>query len=125
MALIKCRDCKREVSDLAVRCPGCGREFRDETVSGVIAKVLFHLFNGVMAVGLVGDLVVSIRPDTRRVAEAWAIGAIITGMFALVTKGNTRERENPASDASRARAEPRGALVDEGRSEAAGKKLKS
>lgn len=86
MALIKCRDCKAEVSDSAVRCPTCGREFHDPSTLGVIAKGLFLALNLVMALWLLIELAVG-RPS--RVFEPWAVGAVILGMCALVTRGTS------------------------------------
>lgn len=86
MALIKCRDCKAEVSDLAVRCPMCGREFHDPSTLGVIAKGLFLAFNVVMALWLLIEIAAG-RPG--QVFEPWAIGAVILGMCALVIKGTS------------------------------------
>lgn len=113
--LIKCRDCKREVSVDAVRCPGCGREFRDETVTSALTRILFYVFNVVMVAPFLFSLG-PYDPDTREVAEAWTIGAVIIGMFALVARGTTRERAKRTPKG----VEPRSALYDADDTGAAG-----
>ena len=82
MALIRCPDCKAEdVSDRAVRCPKCGRDRRERSALGWFAKGLFLLFNGVMVVAFIVD------EGSFEITVRWAAGAVIFGMFALVTKG--------------------------------------
>ncbi len=34
LPLIECQDCKRQISDLAPTCPGCGRPMKENTVGG-------------------------------------------------------------------------------------------
>ena len=93
MALIKCRDCNAEVSEAAVRCPTCGREFHDPSTLGVIAKGLFLAFHVVMALWLLIEVAAG-RPS--RVFEPWAIGAVILGMSAMVTRGTSARKEDPS-----------------------------
>lgn len=47
MALIKCPECSKEISDKAVNCPNCGREFskqekvkKDYYIISVVASIL-------------------------------------------------------------------------------------
>lgn len=48
MALVTCRDCGRQCSDLAVTCPGCGRPVGPPgaLVAGFIAGVIALVFFG-------------------------------------------------------------------------------
>jgi len=38
MAIFKCKDCGKEVSDKAVACPGCGRMFTPEEKKAGVKK---------------------------------------------------------------------------------------
>ena len=84
MAMTRCPECKEDVSDLAASCVKCGRELREPSTLGSVAKGLFLAFNGVMALWLIGEVLMGLP---SRVFEPWAIGSVILGMFALVTRG--------------------------------------
>lgn len=87
MGIIKCPDCKAEVSTFAAQCIGCGRRFA--SVLGLIAKGLFLAFNILMAMWLLFELEYGLP---RRVMETWAFGAVILGMLALVARDRWSER---------------------------------
>ena len=50
MAMIKCPECEKEVSDKTYKCPNCGVVINKPKrgVTGTIFKFLFVLFNGIM-----------------------------------------------------------------------------
>ena len=87
MALVKCPDCRAEMSAAAASCPRCGR-IREMSPLYQIVKGVFFLFNAVMAAWLIGELFLGMP---SRVMVPWATGSVILGMLALVTKGPTKE----------------------------------
>lgn len=104
MALIKCPDCRAGVSASAPSCPQCGSEYRERSMLGVTATVLFLVFNGVMAVWFI--------VETSRMTVHWATGSVILGMFALVT-GRLRRpvrRAKPPPDSLQAEPESKPAM---------------
>ena len=78
MAVIECPDCRANVSTIAASCPGCGRS--EPTRLSMATTGLYLLFNVVMALLVVVE-------GLSRVAQAWAIGSIILGVLAMVTRG--------------------------------------
>ena len=92
MALIKCPDCRAEMSDVADSCARCGR-VRERSSLGVASTVLFLVFNGVMAVWFIAE-VLSWLEVPSGLMGSWATGSVILGMFALVT-GRLRRRARP------------------------------
>jgi len=107
MALVQCPECGSEVSDSALKCPRCGKQLK-KPKRGFFGKVflwLFYLFNAFMAWWLVeGSIGASEVMDTAvsevekagaaigtgigvtMILMLWAIGAIITGLLALMTR---------------------------------------
>ena len=62
MAIFKCKDCGKEVSDKAVACPGCGRRFSQEEIEAGVKKqrlglwVLLALALILVGMGLFSEL---------------------------------------------------------------------
>ena len=79
MAIIKCPDCRADVSTIAASCPGCGRS--EPTRLSMATTGLYLLFNAVVMPLL------ALVEGLSRVAQAWAIGSVILGVLALVTRG--------------------------------------
>lgn len=107
MALIKCSECGSEVSSSALSCPKCGKQLRKpkRSIFGKICLWLFYLYNLLMVVWLVGGMsavsekTATLATDAERAGAAigtglgitmiliiWVIGAVITGLFALLTR---------------------------------------
>ena len=107
MALIKCPECGSEVSNSALSCPKCGKQLR-KPKRGIFGKIclwLFYLYNLLMVAWLVGggsavsEKTATLATDAERAGAAigtglgvtmiliiWVIGAVITGLFALLTR---------------------------------------
>lgn len=107
MALIKCSECGSEVSNSALSCPKCGKQLR-KPKRGIFGKIclwLFYLYNLLMIVWLVAGMnavsekTATLATDAERAGAAigtglgitmiliiWVIGAVITGLFALLTR---------------------------------------
>lgn len=81
MAIVKCPDCRADVSTLATRCPRCGRS--EQAPFSLMMAGLFLAFTAVMALGLVLELAVW---RAGEVVDAWATGSVILGVLALVAR---------------------------------------
>ncbi|MXF04472.1 zinc ribbon domain-containing protein [Escherichia coli] len=107
MALIKCPECQKEVSDSASRCPTCGKQLRKNKRSllGNIIKWFFILFNIFMIYSLFaglggsGEVINNASSDAERagatlgaglglilIGSLWVIGDIIIGAFVFLTR---------------------------------------
>lgn len=106
MGMTTCPDCKSQVSDSALDCPSCGRALRKlkRGFFGILAKWAFILWNILMIAWLVsyfgglGDLMnrgneyeragaaIGATIGTGFVMTVWMVGAVITGLFALLTR---------------------------------------
>ena len=105
--LIKCPECNAEVSDSAMKCPQCGKQLRKpkRSLFGKIFLWLFYLFNIFMLIWLVGGMNAASTSMNGMASEAeragaaigtgigatiiifiWAIGDVITGLLALMTR---------------------------------------
>lgn len=107
MALIKCPECNADVSDSALKCPQCGKQLR-KPKRGFFGKIflwLFYLFNILMLLWVIGGINSTSQIIGQATTEAekagaaigtgigftfilffWAIGDIITGLLALLTR---------------------------------------
>ena len=105
--LVKCPECQAEVSDSALKCPHCGKQLR-KPKRGFFGKIflwLFYLFNVLMLLWLISGMNATSEIANQAVTEAekagaalgtgigltmilfvWAIGDIITGLLALMTR---------------------------------------
>lgn len=105
--LVKCPECNSEVSDTALKCPHCGKQLR-KPKRGFFGKIflwLFYLFNIFMLIGLISgmnstsELMNQATTEAQKAGTAagaglgmtfmlfvWAIGDIITGLLALMTR---------------------------------------
>ncbi len=105
--LVKCPECGAEVSDTAMSCPQCGKQLR-KPKRGFFGKVflwLFYGFNVLMLLWFIGGMNAASDVATKAVSEAekagasigasigaayilfvWAIGDVITGLLAWITK---------------------------------------
>lgn len=104
--LTKCPECGAEISESAMKCPHCGKQLKKpkRSIMGKIFLWLFYLFNLYMFVGLIrGINAVSNKYEAISEAEKlgasigaglgfsailiiWVIGAVITGLLALMTR---------------------------------------
>ncbi len=105
--LVKCSECGAEVSDTALKCPQCGKQLR-KPKRGVMGKIflwLFYLFNILMLIWFVGGMNSASEIASQATSEAeragaaigtgigatfvlfiWAIGDIITGLLAFMSR---------------------------------------
>lgn len=107
MALVKCSECGKEISESAFKCPACGHQVRkpQRTFFGKIIKWVFILFNIFMiywlfaGVGGTSDVINNASSDAERAGAAigaglgmmmmgtlWVIGDIIIGVFVFLTR---------------------------------------
>lgn len=106
MALIRCKECRNQISQQALTCPFCGAQNRKPQRGfwGWLFLLAFVGFNILMVVALgsyfidVGSLIESGNEYERAGAalgttigigmllEIWALGDIILGLFVLMTK---------------------------------------
>ena len=97
--LIKCPECNAEVSDSALKCPKCGKVLRKpkRSVMGKIFLWLFYGFNVLMLLWLVGGMNAASEAERAGaqigtgigvafIIFIWAVGDIITGLLALMTR---------------------------------------
>lgn len=111
MKLVPCPACKTEVSDQAPTCMKCGHILRKPTRSffGKLIKLAFIAFNALMLIWLVAGMnaasehVASASSEAQRagaeigtaigasmVIGVWAAGAIVLGLFVLLTRPKLR-----------------------------------
>ena len=105
--LVKCPECNSEVSDTALKCPHCGKQLR-KPKRGFFGKIflwLFYLFNILMLILVIAGMNSASEIVNQATTEAqkagatagaglgmtfmffvWAIGDIITGLLALMTR---------------------------------------
>lgn len=107
MAMIPCMECGKEVSDQALKCPGCGVQLRKpkRTFMGKVFKWLFIIFNAFMLFSLVqgiggaSEIIGSAKDDIEQAGAVigtglgmsmllslWVMGDIILGLFVLFTR---------------------------------------
>ena len=105
--LIKCPECGSDISDSAMKCPHCGKQLK-KPKRGFFGKIflwLFYLFNILMLLWVITGMNAASDVVTKATTEAekagatigtgigmtfimliWAIGDIITGLLALMTR---------------------------------------
>lgn len=105
--LVKCPECNADVSDTALKCPQCGKQLR-KPKRGFFGKIflwVFYLFNILMVIWLIGGMNAASDVASKAASEAekagasigtglgmafvlfiWAIGDVITGLLALMTR---------------------------------------
>jgi len=56
MGMINCPECEKEVSDKTYKCPNCGIVINKpkRSITGVVFKTLFILFNAIMILCFIG-----------------------------------------------------------------------
>jgi hypothetical protein len=99
MALIKCPECKHEISDKALECINCGYQLRKPKrgIMGTIFKWLFILFNLFMLLWIwsAGKVASDVQNSAEAVGAGvgitlifilWALGVIILGAMTYFTK---------------------------------------
>jgi len=80
MALIKCPECGKEVSDTSYKCPSCGFVIKEpkRSITGNIFKFLFVGFNGLMLL-TIAMMFFGIS-QSEATENAGAVGALGTGV---------------------------------------------
>ena len=105
MAIIKCPECEREVSDEAYKCVHCGKLLKkpNRSMFGKICLWLFYGYNILMVLWMISGLKVSSSIQTTNAAEqagavigtgigltfilmVWCFGTIIIGILAFITR---------------------------------------
>lgn len=107
MALVNCSECRKEVSDSALRCPSCGKQLKKPRRSffGRLIKLIFILFNIFMiyavfkGMGGGGEVISQASSEAERAGATlgaglglmalgviWVIGDVIIGIFVLFTR---------------------------------------
>ncbi len=107
MAIIKCKECDKDVSDSAFKCPSCGVQLKKPKRGflGKFFKWLLILFNILMVIwlfsvlGATGDAINSAVTEAEKTGTAigatigtgillsiWVMGDIILGLFVLLTR---------------------------------------
>lgn len=103
MALVSCPECRKEVSDSALRCPSCGKQLRKprRSIFGVLIKWLFILFNIFMiyalfkGLGGTGEVINNATSEAERagaglgmmaIGTIWVIGDVVIGMLVFLTR---------------------------------------
>ena len=103
MAMIKCPECEKDVSDKALICTNCGYQLKKQTRGffGKIFKWLFILFNVFMAFAIysgvsgvsevvekdtTGGAIVGAGIGISMLLGLWVMGDIILGAFVFFTK---------------------------------------
>lgn len=107
MAMIKCPECSADVSDSALKCPGCGVQLRKPKRGffGKLIKWSFIGFNILMVIwlfsywGSVGEIANTAGSEAEEAGAAiggtigtgmlfgvWVCGDIILGLFVLFTR---------------------------------------
>tara|TARA_B100001123_G_C15302480_1_gene1021515 strand:- start:1627 stop:1959 length:333 start_codon:yes stop_codon:yes gene_type:complete len=107
MAMINCKDCGKEVSDTALKCPSCGVQLRKakRTVMGKVFLLLFIFFNILMiawiwaGVSATQDVMQTAGSELEEAGTAigagigttmlvivWVLGDIILGLPVLFTR---------------------------------------
>lgn len=84
MALIKCPECGREVSDTAFKCSNCSYIINKPKrgITGIIFKSIFMIFNAIMILALI-LLIFSSTPNVDPDIEGTVKG-LSTGMIFLM-----------------------------------------
>lgn len=107
MAMIQCKECTKEVSDTAIKCPNCGVILNKpkRSVLGKVLKWLFIAFNLIMIYWLFAGTGASTDVVNHASSEAgkagaeigrglgvmmilflWVVGDIILGMLVMFTR---------------------------------------
>lgn len=111
MSLIKCPECNKEVSDSAFKCPHCGKLIK-KPKRGIMGKIFLWIFYGFnilmlwwMIAGTSGAAkhIETATSEAERAGAAigtglgvimiiflWALGDIITGFLAFMTRPKVR-----------------------------------
>ena len=107
MAIVQCKECTKEVSDTAIKCPNCGVQLNKpkRSVLGKILKWLFIVFNLIIiywlfaGVGASADVANHASSEAGKAGAAigtgigvmmllflWVVGDIILGMLVMFTR---------------------------------------
>ncbi len=83
MALIKCPECSKEVSDKTYKCPNCGFIINKpkRSITGIIFNFLFMAFNTIMLLWIGSVLML---PATSGVEIGGAATGMATGMLIFI-----------------------------------------
>ena len=83
MAMIKCPECEKEISDQTYKCPNCGVVIKKPKrgITGIVFKTLFILFNTIMILWVISVLSLSSGDPEVDMGVAKAMG---TGMLLFI-----------------------------------------
>lgn len=82
MALIKCPECDKEVSDKVHKCVNCGFEINKPKrgPAGILFKYLFMIFNVLMGLTIIAMLITGLSQDNVGAAAGMSM-TIILGIW--------------------------------------------
>ena len=83
MAMIKCPECAKDISDQTYKCPNCGVVIKKlkRGITGIVFKTLFILFNAIMILWVISLLSLSSGDPEVDMGVAKAMG---TGMLLFI-----------------------------------------
>ena len=83
MAMIKCPECEKEISNKTYKCPNCGVVINKPKrgITGVIFKTIFIIFNAIMILWVISVWSLGINNSELDMGAAKAMG---TGMLIFI-----------------------------------------
>ena len=79
MALIKCPECGKDVSDTAYQCPNCSYVINEPKrgITGKIFKAIFMIFNSIMILSIIILIFQSSQIDDSGVTASVSVATLI------------------------------------------------
>ena len=83
MAMIKCPECEKEISDKTYKCPNCGVVINKPKrgITGIIFKTLFIIFNAIMILWVISLWSLGINDPELEIGAFQTMG---TGMLIFI-----------------------------------------
>ena len=104
MAMIKCPECEKEISDQTYKCPNCGVVIKKPKrgITGIVFKTLFILFNAIMILWVISvwslssgdpevDMGVAKAMGTGMLLFIWLIVGLPLGIMNYITRPKAYE----------------------------------
>lgn len=93
MALINCPECNKEISDKTCKCPNCGIVINKpkSSITGVIFKYLFLIFNGIMIFLLIYLILMGSLVGVGVLIGIWVILGLPLALMSYLTKNKSNE----------------------------------